>query len=340
MSDKIRWGILGTGNIARQFAEGVKQSRRGTLAAVASRSAASAQTFAADFGAARAHGDYRRLIDDAGVDAIYISLPNSMHHEWTIAALNAGKHVLCEKPIASQAKQAAEMFDAAERNKRVLVEAFMYRSHPLTLAVVEAMRSGIIGELQLIRTSFCFCTRSIANNIRFNAELHGGSLMDVGCYCINFSRLHARSEPEKMHASARLHSSGVDELAAGTLTFGGGLLASFVCGMTTQTDNTAYLCGTDGYIEIPIPWKPPTGEAIYVLSHSAPPRMDKPGTRPGTELPRDVRRVPVEGHLYGIEADDFASAVIDGNPPRLTRADTLGNMRVLDELRRQVGVKV
>jgi predicted dehydrogenase len=331
----LRWGILGTGNIARQFCEGVLQSERGKLAAVGSRSAESANEFAARFGIPVALATYDELVRHAAVDAVYVSLPNHLHHHWTIAALRAGKHVLCEKPIGVNAAEAQEMFDVAEQTGKTLVEAFMYRSHPLTLAVIEAVKRGEIGELRLIRTSFCFKTEKIAGNIRFDAAMAGGSLMDVGCYCINFSRLFAGAEPTKVNVVGRLHPSGIDELAAGTLTFPGGILASFACGMTLQADNTAYLCGSNGFIQIPIPWKPPTDAAIYIVAHGIPPRMDKPGAAPAG-APRDERRVPVKGHLYGIEADDFAATALDGRPPRLSRADTVGNMRVLDEARRQI----
>jgi len=343
MSGKVRWGILGTGNIARQFAAGVRSSRRGQFAAVASRSGGAAQTFAAEFGIPAAVEGYDRLIAAPDVDAVYVSLPNTLHHPWTIAALRAGKHVLCEKPIGANAREAEEMFDAAERAGRMLVEAFMYRSHPQTLEIMSAVKRGDIGELRLIRTSFCFCSTKIAGNIRFNSELAGGSLMDIGCYCINFSRLFAGCEPESVHAIGRIHSSGVDESAAGTLRFPNGVLASFTSGMRLHADNTAYLCGTEGYIEIPWAWKPPADGATYVVTRSIPPRQDvAPSALPSRtsgSAPRDVRRLPATGPLYAIEADDFAATVLDGQPPRLDRRDTVGNMRVLDEMRRQIGLK-
>lgn len=337
MTSPLRWGILGTGNIARQFAAGLATSARTAIAAVASRRTGTAQNFAASHRIPAAYGDYADLLADASVDAVYVSLPNSMHHEWTIAALRAGKHVLCEKPIAANAAQAEEMFDAAERAGRVLVEAFMYRSHPLTHAVIDAIRGGVIGRLQLIRTSFCFRTTRIEGNIRFDAALAGGSLMDVGCYCLNFSRLFAGAEPLSAHAIGALHASGVDESATGVLAFPGGVAASFTCGMSLHADNTAYLCGTEGFIEIPVPWKPPREGAEYRVVRGAPPLMDGPAKVPAGPL-RQVRRVDAGKELYALEADDFAAAAFDGAPPRLDRADSVGNMRLLDELRRQVGV--
>jgi len=336
MSGKLRWGILGTGNIARQFTAGLNANRRGVATAVGSRGKHSAEAFAKTYGLSRAHGSYDDLIKDSGIDAIYVSLPNSLHAEWTIRALSAGKHVLCEKPLAMNAAEAEQMFDAAAGAGKILMEAFMYRTHPQTLVVMKAVRSGAIGQLRLIRTSFCFRVRKIEGNVRFVRELGGGGLMDVGCYCINFARLFAGAEPNAVHATAIFHQSGVDELAAGTLVFPGGILSTFACGMCAQADNTAYLCGTDGYIEIPVPWKPVAGSSKFILTGGIPPRMDNP--QPGGPPKRDVRIVDFAGDLYGIEADNFAGMVLDGNPPAMSREDSLGNMRVLDEMRRQIGL--
>ena len=336
-ADCLRWGILGTGNIARQFAAGVRGSRRGMLAAVGSRSRESADAFAAAHGAARVAGDYADLINARDVDAVYVSLPNHLHHEWTIRALKAGKHVLCEKPFAVNAAESEEMFDAAVRAGRVLVEAFMYRSHPQTLAVLDAVRGGAIGELKLIRTSFCYRTTRVAENIRFKPEMAGGGLMDVGCYCVNFSRLFAGAEPTQIEIVGHVHETGVDDLAAGSMRFPNGVTASFTCGMTVQADNTAYLCGTEGYIEMPVPWKPPKDNASFTIARATPPRMDGP-VKPGPP-PRETRRVDAGMDLYAFEADDFAETVLDGQPPRVSREDTIGNMRVLDEMRQRLGVR-
>lgn len=337
MADRLRWGILSTGNIARQFATGVAASRRGALAAVGSRASASAQTFAQSFKISKAYSSYGAVISDPTVDAVYNALPNSMHHAWTIAALKAGKHVLCEKPLASNVAQAKEMFDVAAQTGRLLIEAFMYRSHPQTLAVLDAVSSGVVGRVKLVRTSFCFRTSRSDNNIRFSSELAGGALMDIGCYCVNLSRAVAGAEPTSMTATGVLHSSGVDERAAGTLTFANGIIASFTCGMTLHADNTAYVCGDEGYIEIPVPWKPPIGEARFTVARSTPPRMDSAGKLVAAP-PRETIHIQGSDDLYAIEADDFAAAVAGERAARITPADSIGNMAVLDELRRQAGV--
>jgi D-xylose 1-dehydrogenase (NADP+, D-xylono-1,5-lactone-forming) len=321
---RLAWGILGTGRIAGQFAAGLQASERCRLAAVGSRRVETGREFAARFGIAAVHGSYEALLADEAVEAVYVSLPNGLHHEWTVRALRTGKHVLCEKPLAGNLAQAQEMFATARQSGRVLVEAFMYRSHPLTHAVVQAVREGRIGELRTIRTSFLFATEKVEGNIKFNPALAGGSLMDVGCYCLSYARLFAGAEPKAMLACGHLHASGVDDYAAGALAFPGGVVSSFACGMTVRADNTAHLEGTAGYILVPLPWKPPATEASYTL-------VDKDGGR-------HPALVSANKHLYALEADDFAATVLEGAPVRVTEADSLGNQRCLDELRRQVGV--
>jgi len=336
----LRWGILGAGNIARQFAGSFPTAVRGKIVAVGSRAAETARAFATAYSAGEAFGSYEELIAAKDVDAVYVSLPNSMHHEWTIKALKAGKHVLCEKPIASNAAEAQEMFDAAHRAGRVLMEAFMYRSHPLTHAIVDAVRSGKIGRVKLIRTSFCFRVWKTANNIRFDPALAGGALMDIGCYCINFSRLIAGAEPTGILAAGQLHASGVDELAAGLMQFPNNITASFTCGMNAQADNSASICGNEGYIEIPVPWKPPVQNAAWSLAYSIPPMMDQKGGTAPAARPKETFTVDAGKALYALESDDFAEAVLDGAPVRVSATDSVGNMRVLDEMRRLVGVAV
>jgi D-xylose 1-dehydrogenase (NADP+, D-xylono-1,5-lactone-forming) len=338
MSNRLTWGVLGTGNIARQFAVGVNASRRGRLVAVGSRDAAKADLFAKTHGIPTARGSYQAVLDDPNVTAVYNSLPNNLHHEWTIKALRAGKHVLCEKPFAINLAQAREMFDESQMAGRVLMEAFMYRTHPLTHAVIDAVKSGAIGDVRLIRASFCFKVTKPEGNIRFSPQLHGGVMMDVGCYCINFSRLFAGEEPEKLHVVHHRHPSGVDDIAAGTLVFPSGTIATFTCGMSVHADNTASICGSEGWIEIPVPWKPPASGSTFTIARSTPPKMENPDVK--GPPPRETRTITVDGDLYGLEADAFAACVMDGAPLPVTREDTLGNQRVLDEMRRQMGYAV
>jgi len=335
MNDPLAWGILGTGNIARQFATGVNASRRGRLAAVASRSPQKARDFGQTHHIATPHASYQALIDDPAVTAVYNALPNNLHHEWTIKALRAGKHVLCEKPFAVNLSQAQEMFDVAKKEGRLLMEAFMYRTHPLTHAVQQAVASGAIGQVRLIRTSFCFKVSKWQGNIRFDPQLAGGVIMDVGCYCVNFSRFFAGAEPSHIHVVHHRHESGIDDIAAGTLVFPSGVIASFTCGMSVHADNMASICGSEGYIEIPIPWKPPASGATFTIARSTPPKMENSTVK--APPPRETRTITVEGDLYALEADAFAASVLDNAPLPITPQDTLNNQRVIDELRRQLG---
>ena len=319
MSEPLRWGILGTGRIARKFAGQLGQSGRATLAGVGSRSAAAAGEFAREFGGT-ACGGYDTLLADPGVEAVYVSLPNALHHEWTLRALASGKHVLCEKPISANAPEAEEMFDAAGRAGRLLVEAFMYRAHPAVQKLIEMVQEGAVGDLKLIRTHFTFNRPDAPDDIRYQSGLAGGSLMDVGCYPINFARALVGAEPTAAEAVAHVHPLGVDDYAAGTLDFDGRVLCAFTCGMTVDADRTTYVCGSDGYVAIGTPW---FSDGTFTLTKAEDRRTVK------VEAPMD---------LYALEAEAFAAAVQDGAEPRISRADTLGNMRVLDELRRKVGL--
>lgn len=321
MSEKLRWGILGTGMIAKKFAGELPQSKTGVLAATASRTEATAATFAGEFGG-KAIAGYQQLLDDPDVDAVYISLPNGLHAEWSIAAMEAGKDVLCEKPIACNAAEAKTMFTASERTGKVLVEAFMYRTMPAVKELLELVHSGEIGDLRIIRTNFTFARFVPPDDTRFQVEHAGGALMDVGCYCTNFMRALVGAEPSSVHGIAHLVDSGVDDYAAGTLKFGDDVLATFTCGMTVQSNQTAFIAGTKGMIEIPAFWLSQSGFTVTkdgeTIHHPAPP-----------ELP-----------LYASEADAFASVVRGEMEPWISKEDTLGNMRVLDDLRAAAGVAV
>jgi len=337
MAGKLRWGILGTGNIAKQFVTGLLLSRHGTPAAVGSRVGESAREFSRQCGIGRAHGSYQALIDDPEIDAIYNALPNSLHCQWSVAAMKAGKHVLCEKPLAMNVAETEQMLAASQQTGKLLMEAFMYRCHPLTAAVAETVKSGAIGDLKLIRTSFCYRTRKIDGNVRYVRELGGGGLMDIGCYCIDFARYFAGAEPTTVHAVGTLHESGVDDLVSATMLFPNGVVSNFTCGMSVQADNTAHLCGSEGYIEIPVPWKPPAHAAKYIVTRGIPPRMDNSPLTP-VPPPRDMRTVDAGGDIYAVEADDFASAILEGKPLRVRPEDSLANMRILDQMRQQIGV--
>lgn len=336
---QLTWGIMGTGNIAGQFVRGLANSPRHVVTAVGSRSSQSASDFARNHSIPTAYGSYEELLRDKSYDALYLSLPNSMHHEWTIAALNAGKHVLCEKPFAVTVGEANEMFAAADRAGKVVIEAFMYRAHPQTQAAIQAVRDGAVGDVRLIRTSFCYRTNRIDGNIRFSRDLAGGALMDVGCYCVSFSRAVAQDEPAEISAYATIHPNGVDEMASVLMRFKNGIVAEFTCGMQIQADNTAWICGTDGHLSIPVPWKPQPGKAHYIIGRATPPKQDLAAGVIAAP-PRQVVEITDNRDVFLVEADAFADCVLEGSLPFVSREDTLGNTCVLTNIYRQIGLSI
>ncbi len=335
---RLRWGILGTGNIARQFAEGVRASgseSKSQLVAVGSRSMESARSFAAVHNIAEAVGGYDELLRRQDVEAIYLSLPNTMHAEWTIRALRAGKHVLCEKPLAVSVAEAEAMAGAARDSGRVLIEAFMYLAHPQTLKLMELVRDGAIGRVRHVRTSFCYRVRNHVGNIRFDPNLAGGALMDVGCYCISFAQRLARAEPSEVHAVSTQHVSGVDEVTTVVMKFPCGMTSEFTCGMMLQTDNSAFVCGEEGFLRVPIPWKPPPGRGEVIQAYSTPPKQDSPGSKPLTPEPI-IHRIADDRPLYGIEADAFADAVLNHALPFISIEESLAIARTIERVRRAI----
>jgi predicted dehydrogenase len=319
MSNKVRWGVMGTGGIASKFAGQMPVASASVLVAAGSRSQESADAFVETFGG-RAHGSYEALLADPEVEAVYISLPNSMHHPWTLKALAAGKHVLCEKPIAANAEQAEEMFAAAKQHERVLIEAFMYRCHPAVQDAIRRVRAGEIGDVKLIRSHFTFQRPVNTADVRYQSDLAGGSIMDVGSYCVNFSRALAGKEPERVHAIANICETGVDDYAAGTLDFGNGTLAVFTSGMTVQADRTTFVGGSKGYLAFEMPW---FCEGKFTICKDG-------------EL-ETIQRGSLSSQ-YAMEADAMARVLRDDEEPFMTEVDTLGNMRTLDQLRKSAGL--
>lgn len=317
--DRLHWGILGTGRIARKFADQLRPSERAKLAAAGSRSEEAARPFAREFGGT-AYGDYEGVLADPAVEAVYIALPNHLHCEWTLKALRAGKHVLCEKPIAANAVEAQEMFAAARAARRVLVEAYMYRCLPAVKGFIEMARGGAIGEVKLIRSTFTFNQPLSSADPRYQPRMAGGSLMDLGGYCLNLIRAIAGAEPAEMRVFGHLHPQGVDDYAAALMRFGDRPLASFTCGMTVESDRNTFVSGTEGWMAIDFPWL--TAKSFLLVKG----------------LKRKVIRLSTRKTIFTLEAEAFADIVQNGAKPWLTELDTLGNMRALDELRRQLGV--
>ena len=262
MTQPLRWGILGTGMIAGKLATDLKHTSQGILVASGSRRQETADSFAAKHGG-RAIPGYDALINDPDVDAVYISLPNGLHAEWSIKAMEAGKDVLCEKPMARNHAEANIMFDAAERTGKLLIEAFMYRTLPAVRTLIEMVQSGTLGQVKLIRSNFSFAREALGSDARYQVDQAGGGLMDVGCYCVNLTRAVMGAEPTDTSCFAHLHKYGVDDYAAGVLRFGDKTLATFTCGMTVENDWTTYIAGDDGEIAINDPW---LGDGTFMLT--------------------------------------------------------------------------
>ncbi len=243
----LRIGVLGAANIARQFIAGVRPSTRVSVTALASRDVERARSFARETGVAQVHSTYEALLADPAIDALYIPLPNSLHAEWSIRAAEAGKHVLCEKPLATSAREARAMFEAARRNGVQLAEAYPYRAQPQTLKMRELLAAGAIGRLQFVHAAFGFPLAD-PSNIRMNPALAGGALMDAGCYPVSLVRTIAGERPVRVQAMATRAESGVDRTLVASMEFASGLLAQISCSFATARHRHAFIAGDAGSI--------------------------------------------------------------------------------------------
>jgi len=321
---ELRWGILSTADIARaKVIPGIRRADRCRIVAIASRDLARAQAAAAEAGIPTAHGSYEAFLADPEVDAVYIPLPNHLHAEWAIAAARAGKHVLCEKPLAMTAADAERMIAVAEAEGVRLMEAFMYRLHPSWVAVVELVRSGRIGRLVAVQSWFSYFNDDPAN-IRNTREYGGGALYDIGCYNVNLSRLLFDGEPDRVEASiVRDPASGVDVVTSGLLEFPGGGIATFTCSTRAEDDQRVHVYGTEGRISVEIPFNIPPDRPTHVyLTHGG-----NPPVEPATE-----RLTFDTADPYAVEAGRFAAAVLDGTPTPVPPADAVANLRVIERL--------
>jgi xylose dehydrogenase (NAD/NADP) len=311
----LRLGLLSTANINREILGAAAQTERVDVVAVGSRGRDTADAYAAEHGIARAHGSYDDLLTDDGVDAVYISLPNGMHHDWTMRALAAGKHVLCEKPYTRHPAEVEEAFAAAATGGLVLMEAFMYRHHPQTREIERLVREGAIGRLMAVRGTFTFPLHDLSN-VRAQPELDGGALMDTGCYCISGARLVA-GEPVSVLAEQVTGSTGIDLALYGTMRFAGDVVAQL---------EASFVAPRRQYLEV-------VGEEAVLVAH-APFRIDWPGE---LELVRggevEVLDVP-EGNSYRLQLDNLAAAVDGSGAALLGRDDALGQARVIEALYR------
>ena len=311
MTQRLNWGLLWSAKINRSLIKPLTASPRTRLLAVASRSQSSADEYAREWEIPRAHGSYEALLADPEIDVIYNSLPNHLHAEWTIKALRAGKHVLCEKPFAITLQEVDAMIDAAQESGKVLAEAFMYRHHPQTLKVKEMIDSGAIGKLQLVKGSFTF-TLTREGNFRWMTEIGGGSIWDVGCYPISYARHLIGAEPLEVFGWQLTGSGGADETFIGQMRFKDGIHVQFDSGFKSPSRSHIEIVGDAGVINIPNPFKPNRNVKI--------------------ELQRgdEFEVIEIEGQeLYLGEVDDMCDAILLGKAPRVSLADSRANISVI-----------
>jgi len=312
MTDKVlNWGLLSTARINRALIPPLRESKRNRPAAVASRTQDSADNYAREWKIPQAYGSYEELLTDPEIDVIYNSLPNHLHAEWTIKAVEAGKHVLCEKPIALRVEDVDAIQAAAERNGRVVTEAFMYRHHPQTLKAVDLAQNGALGVLKLIRGSFAYMLSRPAD-VRLQPELGGGSIWDVGCYPISFARVLAGEEPLEVFGWQVIGPSGIDETFVGQMRFDHDLHMQFNSSFVSHFDNYMEIIGTQGILNIPHPAKPATDDKMVLT------RGDK------------VETIRIKSEmLYLYEVEDMADAILLGRTPRIPLADSRANIKTI-----------
>jgi len=319
----VRWGVLSTADIAvEKVIPGLRRASRTEVIAIASRGSDRAAAVATRLGIPRGYGSYEELLADPDVDAVYIPLPNHLHAEWTIAAASAGKHVLCEKPLALTAADAQRMISASEAAGVLLMEAFMYRLHPSWIAVRELVASGRIGSLRAVDSWFSYFNDD-ATNIRNVREFGGGALYDIGCYCVNLSRMLFGAEPVRVRSTIeRDPTSGVDVITSGILSFASGV-GTFTCSTRLEPDQRVDIYGTDGRIRIEIPFNIPPDRPtrVFVTAGGDPP------VAPATEI---LTFPPTDP--YAAEAEAFAGAILDGTPVPTPPADAVANLDVLEAL--------
>lgn len=321
--EPVRWGVISSANIGvKAVSPAIVASSNGKLLAVASHNpqhATELYSFAPDV---RISSNYDEILRDPEIEAVYIPLPNSMHAEWTIKALEAGKHVLCEKPLASTAAEGARMVEAARAHQALLMEAFMYRFHPQTTWALEQIKAGTIGPVRLVRASFSFDIRSRPENIRVQPDLAGGALMDVGCYPVNFCRAVYGHAP--LTVAARVHVArpgGVDMATNAVLDFGQGRFGLIDCSFELPSRQIVEIVGEAGTITIPVPFTPGTMEAVVFVT--------KNGQMSEQKFPRVDQ--------YQLEVEHFAACIRSGHEPALLLSETLENMATIEAIYQAAG---
>ena len=314
-ADPVRWGVLSTARINDAVIRGARKSDRVDVLAVASRDQDRADRYARENGYPRAYGSYDALLEDPDVEAIYVSLPNSLHVEWSIRALQAGKHVLCEKPLDRSPAEVERAFDAAEAADRFLMEAFMWRHHPQTLRLKQLVDEGAIGDLRLVASAFSFQLTRL-EDVRMRPELQGGSVLDVGCYCVSAARLLG-GEPDVVYGEQVLASSGVDVRFAATMRFPGDVLAHFDCAFDLPVRSVLEVVGSEGSLVASDPFILGDDRALELRRGGSAERVD-----------------PGHTNKYQLEFENLSDAIRGRADPLLARDDAVGQARALDALLR------
>lgn len=339
MKERIRWGLLATGAIARAFADGVKHSQTGALQAAASRSLGKAEGFAEEFGIPQAHGSYEELLENPAVDAIYISTPHPMHAEWAIRGAEAGKHLLVEKPLGINQYEVQAMVAAADANGVFLMEAYMYRCHPQTRRLVELLNEAVIGDVRIIKATFSFQSGFNPNGRLWSNELAGGGILDVGGYTTSIARLivgaalgQPYADPISVTGAGHLHpETGVDAWAVGTMAFPEDIVAAIATGVGVGQENVVRIFGSEGNIVVPNP---------YVSSRKGESNGRIIINRRGQDS--EEIEIPSSVTSFALEADVCGRAIQAGKkeaePPAMTWADTLGNLKAQDAWRHAIGL--
>jgi predicted dehydrogenase len=324
MTDRVKWGILGNATIARKCViRAIQKSHNGLVHALGTRSPADAATTAAKNGIKNVYEAYEEVLEDPAIDAVYVPLPNHMHLPWTLKALSAGKHVLCEKPLACHVGEAREMAARAKATGLLLMEAFMYRFHPRSRHIKRMVDQGDIGDPCLVRSAFCYHMGNdilqSGDNARLKLEMGGGALLDVGCYSVSLARWLMGAEPIAVQAQAVYHLAGVDMHLVGTLRFAEGKLATLEASFISALQQTYTVVGSDGAIDLPhdafIPWEK---DAVYTLRK----KKDEVGEE----------HVIQGADEYQLMVEHFADAILGRAELDHTPDDSVANMRALDGL--------
>ena len=320
--ESLNWGILGTARVTRHLVPAFAASPTNRLVAVASRSRDRVEEYAEQWGIEKRYASYADLLADPYIDAVYIPLPNHMHARWALRAAEAGKHVLCEKPLALTREDVTALQDAATRYSVTIAEAFMYRHHPRTIRVKQLVQQGAIGELHMIRGAFTF-TLDRPEDVRWIPEWGGGGLWDVGCYPVSFARYAVGHEPTRVYGEAVMGPTGVDVSFTGSMRFPGDVLMTFDAGIRSPFRMEMTFVGSTGTLHVPRAFKPGATSDLYLQ------RGD------------DVETISVEGPelLYQAEIEDVSAAVLEGHASRLTLADSLGNAKTLIALHQSAQTK-